>query len=98
MAVLAVDPSSSTSGGMCFSYYLLSFHFTTNTGSLLGDKTRMLKLAVDKKAYIRPSPTCGNLGGVTRVTNDAIVLCEGAGYDVIIVETVGEEVWLCVCV
>ena len=58
-------------------------------GSLLGDKTRMLKLAVDPNAYIRPSPTCGTLGGVTRVTNDAIVLCEGAGYDFIIVETVG---------
>ena len=61
----------------------------SSVGSLLGDKTRMLKLALDPNAYIRPSPNSGNLGGVTRVTNDAIVLCEGAGYDIIIVETVG---------
>lgn len=58
-------------------------------GSLLGDKTRMMTLSCDPNAYIRPSPSAGNLGGVTRVTNDAIVLCEGAGYDIIIVETVG---------
>ena len=60
------------------------------SGSLLGDKTRMPELSRDLNAYIRPSPSSGNLGGVTRSTNDAIVLCEGAGYDVILVETVGE--------
>ena len=58
-------------------------------GSLLGDKTRMPELSRDMNAYIRPSPTSGTLGGVTRCTNDAIVLCEGAGYDTILVETVG---------
>ena len=72
VAVLAVDPSSLTTGG-----------------SILGDKTRMPELTVDPKAYIRPSPARGHLGGVTRSTNEAIVLCEAAGYDVIIVETVG---------
>jgi len=50
----------------------------------------MPELSCDPNAYIRPSPASGNLGGVTRVTNDAIVLCEGAGYDIILVETVGE--------
>ena len=58
-------------------------------GSLLGDRTRMTELARDPNAYIRPSPAAGTLGGVTRSTNEAIVLCEAAGYDVIIVETVG---------
>ena len=72
VAVLAVDPSSVTSGG-----------------SILGDKTRMPELSCDPKAYIRPSPSAGNLGGVTRYTNDAIVLCEGCGYDVLLIETVG---------
>ncbi|CAG5119901.1 unnamed protein product [Candidula unifasciata] len=72
VAVLAVDPSSSTTGG-----------------SLLGDKTRMPELSRDMYAYIRPSPSGGTLGGVTRTTNEAIVLCEGAGYDIILVETVG---------
>ncbi|XP_063012803.1 methylmalonic aciduria type A protein, mitochondrial [Melospiza melodia melodia] len=72
VAVLAVDPSSSTSGG-----------------SLLGDKTRMTELSRDMNAYIRPSPTSGTLGGVTRTTNEAILLCEGGGYDVVLVETVG---------
>jgi len=72
VAVLAVDPSSSTSGG-----------------SLLGDKTRMPELTRDTNAYIRPSPARGHLGGVTRSTNEAIVLCEYAGYDIILVETVG---------
>lgn len=72
VAVLAVDPSSSTTGG-----------------SLLGDKTRMPELTRDTNAFIRPSPTRGHLGGVTRSTNEAIVLCEHAGYEVIIVETVG---------
>ena len=58
-------------------------------GSLLGDKTRMPELSVDPAAYIRPSPSSGSLGGVARATNDAIVLCEGAGYDTVLVETVG---------
>ncbi|XP_041839902.1 methylmalonic aciduria type A protein, mitochondrial [Melanotaenia boesemani] len=72
VAVLAVDPSSCTTGG-----------------SLLGDKTRMTELSRDMNAFIRPSPTSGTLGGVTRTTNEAIVLCEGAGYDIVLVETVG---------
>ncbi|XP_078533013.1 methylmalonic aciduria type A protein, mitochondrial [Lissotriton helveticus] len=72
VSVLAVDPSSSTSGG-----------------SLLGDKTRMTELSRDMNAYIRPSPTQGTLGGVTRTTNEAILLCEGGGYDIVLVETVG---------
>lgn len=58
-------------------------------GSLMGDKTRMPELTRDPNAYIRPSPSKGALGGVTRGTNDAIVLCEGAGYDTILIETVG---------
>ncbi|XP_074848009.1 methylmalonic aciduria type A protein, mitochondrial isoform X2 [Carettochelys insculpta] len=58
-------------------------------GSLLGDKTRMTELSRDMNAYIRPSPTRGTLGGVTRTTNEAILLCEGGGYDIILVETVG---------
>ncbi|KAJ8271829.1 hypothetical protein COCON_G00106880 [Conger conger] len=72
VSVLAVDPSSCTTGG-----------------SLMGDKTRMTELSRDMQAYIRPSPTSGTLGGVTRTTNEAIVLCEGAGYDIVLVETVG---------
>ncbi|XP_058923358.1 methylmalonic aciduria type A protein, mitochondrial [Kogia breviceps] len=72
LSVLAVDPSSYTSGG-----------------SLLGDKTRMTELSRDINAYIRPSPTRGTLGGVTRTTNEAILLCEGGGYDIILIETVG---------
>ncbi|KAG7258856.1 hypothetical protein CRUP_000989, partial [Coryphaenoides rupestris] len=70
VAVLAVDPSSCTTGG-----------------SLMGDKTRMTELSRDMQAFIRPSPTSGTLGGVTRTTNEAIVLCEGAGYDTVLVET-----------
>ncbi|XP_029416681.1 methylmalonic aciduria type A protein, mitochondrial isoform X3 [Nannospalax galili] len=58
-------------------------------GSLLGDKTRMTELSRDMNAYIRPSPTSGTLGGVTRTTNEAILLCEGGGYDIILIETVG---------
>ncbi|XP_036914348.1 methylmalonic aciduria type A protein, mitochondrial isoform X2 [Sturnira hondurensis] len=58
-------------------------------GSLLGDKTRMTELSRDMNAYIRPSPTRGTLGGVTRTTNEAILLCEGGGYDIILIETVG---------
>jgi LAO/AO transport system kinase len=72
VAVLAVDPSSTRTGG-----------------SILGDKTRMAKLAVHADAYIRPSPTSGNLGGVARATRETIVLLEAAGFDVILVETVG---------
>jgi LAO/AO transport system kinase len=72
VAVLAVDPSSTRSGG-----------------SILGDKTRMARLAVQPDAYIRPSPTSGTLGGVARATRETIVLLEAAGFDVILVETVG---------
>ncbi|KAF3852503.1 hypothetical protein F7725_005858 [Dissostichus mawsoni] len=72
VSVLAVDPSSCTTGG-----------------SLMGDKTRMTELSRDMDAFIRPSPASGTLGGVTRTTNEAVVLCEGAGYDIVLVETVG---------
>jgi LAO/AO transport system kinase len=72
VAVLAVDPSSTRTGG-----------------SILGDKTRMAKLAVHADAYIRPSPTSGTLGGVAKATRETIVLAEAAGFDVILVETVG---------
>lgn len=72
VAVLAIDPSSSVSGG-----------------SILGDKVRMEKLSRQPGAFIRPSPSGGSLGGVTRKTREAILVCEAAGYDVIIVETVG---------
>ncbi|HYQ67415.1 methylmalonyl Co-A mutase-associated GTPase MeaB [Actinophytocola sp.] len=72
VAVLAVDPSSTRTGG-----------------SILGDKTRMARLATDPAAFIRPSPTSGTLGGVTRATRETIVLMEAAGYDVVLVETVG---------
>lgn len=58
-------------------------------GSILGDKTRMETLAVDKNAFIRPSPSAGSLGGVARKTRETIILCEAAGFDVIFVETVG---------
>lgn len=58
-------------------------------GSILGDKTRMGKLALSDASYIRPSPTGGHLGGVTRVTRESVLLCEAAGFDVILVETVG---------
>lgn len=59
------------------------------SGSILGDKTRMEKLSVEKDAFIRPSPSAGSLGGVARKTRETIVLCEAAGYDNIFVETVG---------
>jgi LAO/AO transport system kinase len=72
VAVLAVDPSSSVSGG-----------------SILGDKTRMERLSVDERAYIRPSPASGTLGGVAEKTREAMLVCEAAGHDVVIVETVG---------
>lgn len=58
-------------------------------GSILGDKTRMARLSQEPKAFIRPSPTSGTLGGVTRKTRETMALCEAAGFDVIIVETVG---------
>jgi LAO/AO transport system kinase len=58
-------------------------------GSILGDKTRMARLARDERAFIRPSPSRGALGGVTRKTREAILICEAAGYDLVIVETVG---------
>ena len=58
-------------------------------GSILGDKSRMHKLAIDENAFIRPSPSAGTLGGVASKTKDSITLCEAAGYDVILLETVG---------
>ena len=58
-------------------------------GSILGDKSRMHELAANKNAFIRPSPTSGTLGGVANKTKDSIVLCEAAGYDIILIETVG---------
>jgi len=58
-------------------------------GSILGDKTRMEELSIDKNAFIRPSPSAGSLGGVARKTKESIILCEAAGFDVIFVETVG---------
>jgi LAO/AO transport system kinase len=72
VAVLAVDPSSSKSGG-----------------SIMGDKTRMERLSLEPQAFIRPSPSGGTLGGVARRTRETIIVCEAAGFDVIIVETVG---------
>jgi LAO/AO transport system kinase len=72
VAVLAVDPSSTLSGG-----------------SILGDKTRMEKLSVNDAAFIRPTPTSGALGGVAERTREALLLCEAAGFDVIVIETVG---------
>ena len=71
VAVLAVDPTSSRTGG-----------------SILGDKTRMNRLAQSHAAFIRPSPTSGTLGGVARKTRETLALCEAAGFDVVIVETV----------
>jgi LAO/AO transport system kinase len=58
-------------------------------GSILGDKTRMARLSTDPKAFVRPSPTAGTLGGVARATREAMMVLEAAGYDVVIVETVG---------
>ena len=72
LAVLAVDPSSTRSGG-----------------AILGDKTRMPDLARRREAFVRPSPTGGTLGGVARRTREALLLCEAAGFDVVMVETVG---------
>ena len=62
---------------------------TVSGGSILGDKTRMEKLSVQERAYIRPSPSSGTLGGVAEKTREAMLVCEAAGYDVVIVETVG---------
>lgn len=72
VAVLAVDPSSSLSGG-----------------SILGDKARMARLALEEQAFIRPSPSGATLGGVARRTRESMLLCEAAGFDVVLVETVG---------
>ena len=72
VAVLAVDPSSTRSGG-----------------SIMADKTRMEQLAVQTDAFIRPSPSGGTLGGVARKTRESMLVCEAAGFDVMIVETVG---------
>ena len=72
VAVLAVDPSSSVSGG-----------------SILGDKTRMARLSADDRAFIRPSPSSGTLGGVAEKTRESMLVLEAAGYDAVIVETVG---------
>ncbi len=62
---------------------------TVSGGSILGDKTRMERLSVDERAFIRPSPSSGTLGGVAEKTREAMLVCEAAGYDVVIVETVG---------
>jgi len=62
---------------------------TRSKGSILGDKTRMEKLAANEQAFIRPSPSSGSLGGVARSTREAILLCEAAGFNIIIIETVG---------
>ena len=72
VAVLAVDPSSTRTGG-----------------SILGDKTRMARLAAERNAFIRPSPSSGTLGGVAAKTRETMLLCEAAGFDVVLVETVG---------
>ena len=72
VAVLAIDPSSSISGG-----------------SILGDKTRMEHLSVHPNAFIRPTPSSGNLGGVAEKTRETMLVCEAAGYDIILIETVG---------
>jgi LAO/AO transport system kinase len=72
VAVLAVDPSSTRSGG-----------------SIMADKTRMERLSVAPGAFIRPSPSGGTLGGVARMTRETLLVCEAAGFDVVIVETVG---------
>ena len=72
VAVLAVDPSSTRTGG-----------------SILGDKTRMPRLASDPHAFVRPSPSSGTLGGVAAMTRETLLICEAAGYDVVLVETVG---------
>jgi GTPase len=72
LAVLAVDPSSTRSGG-----------------SILADKTRMPRLSSDADAFVRPSPSSGTLGGVAAKTRESMLICEAAGYDVVLVETIG---------
>ena len=72
VAVIAVDPSSSRSGG-----------------SILGDKTRMYELSRDPRAFVRACPTSGVLGGVARYTNDVVLLCQAAAFDVVFIVTVG---------
>jgi LAO/AO transport system kinase len=72
LAVLAVDPSSTLTGG-----------------SILGDKTRMQELSLLPEAFVRPSPSAGTLGGAARKTREAMLLCEAAGFDTILIETVG---------
>ena len=72
VAVLAIDPTSTVSGG-----------------SILGDKTRMARLALDRGAFIRPSPSALTPGGVARRTRETMLLCEAAGFDVVLIETVG---------
>src|SRR5256885_3573339 len=72
VAVLAVDPSSTRSGG-----------------SILADKTRMPRLSSDANAFVRPSPSSGTLGGVAAKTRESMLICEAAGYDVVLVETIG---------
>lgn len=72
VAVLAIDPTSTRTGG-----------------SILGDKTRMNRLSTDPAAFIRPSPTSGTLGGVAAHTRETLLLCEAAGFDIVLVETVG---------
>lgn len=72
VSVLAVDPTSSRTGG-----------------SILGDKTRMTRLSTDRQAFVRPSPTAGTLGGVAKKTRETMAVCEAAGFDIVIVETVG---------
>ena len=62
---------------------------SVNKGSILGDKTRMEELVTDKNAFIRPSPSGASLGGVAQKTRESIILCEAAGFDTIIIETVG---------
>jgi LAO/AO transport system kinase len=78
-----------TAQGMKVAVLAVDPSSTRSKGSILGDKTRMGKLAVDPDAFIRPSPNAGTLGGVTRKTRESMLLCEAAGYDAIIVETVG---------
>jgi LAO/AO transport system kinase len=72
VAVLAIDPSSTVSGG-----------------SILGDKTRMERLSTKERVYIRPSPSAGTLGGVAEKTRESMLVCEAAGFDIVLVETVG---------
>lgn len=72
VAILAIDPSS-----------------TSSKGSILGDKTRMNRLSMNPRAFIRPSPTAGTLGGVAQKTREAMLLCDAAGFDLVMVETVG---------